>query len=413
MNATEKRTYISILIIAVIISSIMGGLAGFFAADSVARSQSFLDHFEQVLKERFPENNSQLSNTGEQASIIKVIEKSSPAVVSIIVSKNLTKADSQILVPDFLRQFMGDQFFDGSQGQDKQDNEKREIGGGSGFIVSSDGLVVTNKHVVEDADAEYTIVLTDGKKYAAKVLARDPLNDLAVLKIDADNLPTLPLGSSASLKPGQEVIAIGNALGEFSNTVSTGVISGLSRSITAFEGMGFDSEQLNGLIQTDASINPGNSGGPLLNTDGAVIGINVAVAQNAQNIGFAIPIDQVKNTIDNVRQNGRLIRAWLGVRYIVITPEIAAANKLSKDYGAWVIRGIGNAQPAVIKNSPADKAGILEKDIILEAGGKKINEDDSLAKIVAEAKPGDHLKIKLLREGKEKEISILLEEIKQ
>jgi len=386
MTLKEKQNYLIVLGAAVIVSGLIGGIAGFTAAQSALKNRSLIQTATKI----------------EADGIVKVVENASPAVVSIIVTKDLPKIDNN----DLFRQFFGGNF-----GLPSQETEKREIGGGSGFIVTSDGFIVTNKHVVTDEAAEYTVLLNNGDKHPAKVLARDPLNDLAVLKIEVKDLPTLSFGDSDALKPGQSVIAIGNALGEFRNTVSTGVISGLARSITASSGP-FQSERLVGLIQSDASINPGNSGGPLLDTAGQVIGINVAVAQGAQNIGFAIPINQVKETIESVRKNGKLIRAWLGVRYIPITAELASANNLSKDFGVLVVKGENPEDISVMPGSPADKAGIEENDIIFEADGEKITEDNPMSMIIARRKPGDILRLKVLHDGREKETVVVLEEAK-
>ena len=220
----------------------------------------------------------------------------------------------------------------------------------------------------------------------------------------------MELGDSNSLKVGQTVIAIGNALGEFRNTVSVGVVSGLSRSITA-GGSQFGSEHLSGVIQTDASINPGNSGGPLLNIRGQVIGINTAVAMGAQNIGFAIPINEVKNSIQSVQEHGKIVRPWLGVRYILINKSIVEANKLSVDYGALIVRGKTTTELAVLPGSPADKAGLVENDIILEVDGEKINQDYTLSQAIAKHKVGESVELKVLHKGKEKKIKVKLEEM--
>lgn len=408
MTTSEKKQYFLILVASVLISGVIGGLAGFVTADSVARSTPFLDKVGKTVLDKVEKKSPAFLNNGMDNSTVQVVEAVSPAVVSIIVSKDLPTGNNATLYPEFFRQFLGDDFFD----QNNSDaTEKREVGSGSGFIVSADGLVVTNRHVVADEKAEYTVVTNKGDRHTAKVLARDTVNDLAILKIDGTDFPTVTLGSSENLKPGQSVIAIGNALGEFSNTVSTGVISGLSRSIDAYSG-GFRSERLIGLIQTDASINPGNSGGPLLDSEGKVIGINVAVAQNAQNIGFAIPIDQVTATIDNVRQNGRLIRAWLGVRYVVITSDAAKENKLDKDYGALIVTGDQANEPAVLPDSPAAKAGLKEKDIILEVNGEKITEQNPLSFVIGRSKPGDKLELKVWRDSKDITVNVTLEEMK-
>lgn len=414
MNNQEKRSFFLLLLISIIISGVVGGLTGFMAADAVSKSEPFINRLEKLVSGKLPLT--PLTSNGVEP-IVGMVDRVSPAVVSVIVSKDLPKIDQRLGSDDFFRQFLGpnfDRFFGQTPSTDDltpAPTEKQEVSSGSGFIVSKDGFVVTNRHVVADEAAEYTVVTSKGDRHTAKVMGRDPVNDLAILKIEGDNFPFLNLGDSNELKAGQSVIAIGNALGEFSNTVSTGVISGLSRSIDALSGFG-QSERLIGLIQTDASINPGNSGGPLLNTDGEVIGINVAVAQGAQNIGFTIPINQAKPTIDSVRKNGRLIRAYLGVRYIIITPEIAKAQKLTKEYGALVVKGKLIGEVAVVDGSPADTAGLKENDIILEVNGKKIDENNPLATMISQSKPGDKLDLKIWRDGKEKNISVKLEEMK-
>ncbi|MCX6814004.1 MAG: trypsin-like peptidase domain-containing protein, partial [Candidatus Azambacteria bacterium] len=237
-----------------------------------------------------------------EAQIINAVKTASPAVVAITISKYVPIIEQcpynpfSNLPPEF-QQFFGQnlQFYQPCQ----KGTKLQEVGGGSGFIISSDGLILTNKHVVADTAAEYTVFTNDGKKYSAKVLARDPNIDIAVIKISASNLPTIKLGDSDSIQVGQTAIAIGNALGEFRNTVNVGIVSGLSRNITASGGGGL-METIYNVIQTDASINPGNSGGPLLNLRGEVMGINTAIAQNAQSISFAIPINQVKRIISDI-----------------------------------------------------------------------------------------------------------------
>jgi serine protease Do len=209
----------------------------------------------------------------------------------------------------------------------------------------------------------------------------------------------LKLGNSDNLQIGQTVIAIGNALGEFRNTVSVGVISGLGRTITA-SGGGLI-ETLEDVIQTDAAINKGNSGGPLLNLKGEVIGVNVAMAQEAQNIGFAIPINRAKKAITQVKTLGKIVYPFLGVRYILVTPEIQEERNLPVDYGALIVKGESPQEPGVIPGSAADKAGLREGDIILEVDGQKITPQNSLAKVIQTHNPGDKIVLKILREKKE------------
>jgi serine protease Do len=345
-----------------------------------------------------------------ERAVIAAVKKATPAVVSISVSKNVPVIQQcpvnpfSNLPPEFQQFFGGQmQFMTPCQ----KGTKFQEVGGGTGFIISSDGLILTNKHVVSDEKATYTVLTNDGKKYTAKILARDPLQDLAVVKIDASNLTTVELGDSDSVELGQTAIAIGNALAEFRNTVSVGVISGLSRNVTA-SGVEEGSETIRGVIQTDAAINPGNSGGPLLNLKGEVIGINTAIASDAQSIGFAIPINQAKRDIQSVKTVGKIEVPFLGVRYIALTPERAKAQKLSVETGA-LVRGNENG-PAVEPGSPAEKAGIRAEDVIVEVNGKKIdNEDNQLGAIISGSSVGETIILKINRDGKDLVTQVTLE----
>jgi len=368
-------------------------------------------------------DNNQAGFDGGEVRILKqedlvteIVERASEAVVSIIVTKDLPKMEQYYeqynpFGDGFFDQFFGDDFGFQVPRYRQNGTEKREIGGGTGFIISEDGMIITNKHVVSDEDAEYTVLTNNEEKYEAEILARDPVNDIAVLKINKIGLPKLGLGDSSNLKVGQTVIAIGNALGEYRNTVSTGVISGLQREITASSGFG-QAEQLSGVIQTDAAINPGNSGGPLLNLEGDVIGVNVAVAHASENIGFSLPINDVKKVVDSVEKYGEILRPWIGVRYMMINKAIQDKNQLLFDYGALVLRGQERDDLAVIPGSPADKAGIVENDIILSVDGRKLEGGYTLSKAVLEHSVGDEIKLNVYHRGEEKEVIVKLEKRK-
>lgn len=321
----------------------------------------------------------------ESGAVIGAVKKVSPAVVSITTSSNAMD-------------FFGRVY--------------EQKGGGTGFIITSDGLIATNKHVVSDENATYQVVTAEGKTYEGKVKAIDPFMDLAILSIDAKGLPVVELGDSDKLQVGQWVIAIGNALAKFDNTVTVGVISARERDVEA-SGAGIGTEKLESMLQTDAAINPGNSGGPLVNLEGQVTGINTAVAGGAQGIGFAIPINNVKKAIESVQKTGKISRPYLGVRYIPITRDIAKAASLPVDYGAWIYRGSGSLEAPVIPSSPADKAGIKENDIITEINGQRIDEKHSLSSLIRKYNFGDEIVLTVLRAGKEMKVKVMLEEFKQ
>ena len=354
------------------------------------------------------------SPSGSQdAMVINAVKLAQPAVVSVIITKNVP------VIEKYYQQAPSDPFggsdpfgFNLQIPQYRQNGtQPEEVGGGSGFIVSANGYIITNKHVVSDPAAEYTVFIGENKtKYPAKVISTDPVNDIAVIKIEATSLPYLEFANSDQLNVGQTAIAIGNPLLQFTNSVSVGVVSGLARSITAGDGMG-QSEQLEGVIQTDAAINPGNSGGPLLNLQGKVIGVNVAVA-SANNIGFALPSNLVKNAVDSVQKTGKIVRAYLGVRYVEVNDQLMKANKLTVNYGVLVLRGQNATDLAVVPGSPADKAGLVENDIILEVDGNKVDSNNSLVHYISTKKPGDQIKLKVLSKGKEKDVTVTLEESK-
>lgn len=347
-------------------------------------------------------------NSTDDTSIVNLVERNAPGVVSIVISKDVPKV-RQLSPFFFFDPFGGSSI---GRGQGSGATEKQQVGSGSGFIVSSDGLIVTNRHVVSDTAAEYTVITNDGEEHTATVLARDPNNDIAVLRIEGKDLPVLDLGDSDRVKVGQTVIAIGNPLGEFANSVTRGIISGVKREVQAGSSRSGQSEQLSGIFQTDAAINPGNSGGPLFNMSGEVIGVNVAMAQGAENIAFALPINQVKRIIEQVKTTGKISTPYIGVRYLILNAEIAKENSLPLEYGALVLRGEKMTDFAVIPGSPADKAGIVENDILLEIDGTKIDEKHQLTSLISEKNVGDEVTIKVWHKGDTKDIRVKLEERK-
>lgn len=319
--------------------------------------------------------------TAEEEGIAGVASKVSPSVVSI-----LTKSERQ-------------SYYGSSQTQQ---------GAGTGIIVSSEGYVLTNKHVVEGSDT-VSIVTSDGSSYDnVRVVGTDPLNDVAFLKINgANNLKVAELGDSSSLRIGQSVVAIGNALGQYQNTVTSGIVSGTGRSVTASTSdSNSASETLTDLVQTDAAINPGNSGGPLVNLSGQVIGINTAIASDANGLGFSIPINAVKGLLKGVLANGKVERAYVGVNYVTITPDVAQEFKLPVKKGAYVHTG-DNSNP-VVSGSPADKAGVKDGDIITKVNDIEVGDKGSVASLIAEYGPNDTVTLTLLRDGKTETVEVTL-----
>lgn len=420
-----------VILTSLIVGILSGGAAGFFTATLF--SGSFSQWLSNPLG--FKINNSKPTGVNEnkpldfkiaqsedkseneESSSTQAVAKVSPAVVSIVISKELRQYNnnfgSGLPFPDIFN-FPFDQFFNmpniqpapQAPTQPSSPSQKQKIGGGTGFIITTNGLIATNKHVVEDAEADYSVVMSDGKTYDAKVVARDPLNDVAFIKIEADNLPIVTLGDSAKLKIGQTVLAIGFSLGEYSNSVTKGIISGINRDIVA-GGMG-TSENLQGVIQTDAAINPGNSGGPLINLAGEVIGINTAINQSGQLVGFALPINNVKQVIETVKAKGKIVRPYLGVRYVPITADLATKNKLPYKTGVLIVRGQNNTELAVVPGSPANKAGLVENDIILEINGIILDQNHLLAEEITKHQPGDLINLKVFHQGSEKTINLEL-----
>lgn len=401
MNAHQRKYFSLMVFIVIIISAVVGFIAGTIG---MLLSPSIGDRV-NITKEKVIEHVPAVQREvviAEDNVITDVVEKATPSVVSIAVTKDVPR----------MRGSFGDPysfFFGDPYGQVPQEFDRQKVGGGSGFFISEDGLIVTNRHVVSDTDAEYTVITADGTEYEATVLARDTVTDFAVMKVESDaTFPALDMGDSTMLKVGQTAIAIGNSLGEFPNTVSRGIVSGIGRDIVAGSYYG-GGEQFNNIIQTDAAINPGNSGGPLLDINGTVIGINTAVAQGAQNIGFAIPIDHVSAIIDQVRETGTIERPFLGVRYVEITPEIASElEDFDYEHGVLLLRGQRLTDFAVVPGSSADKAGLLENDVILAVDGVDVDKEHKLQDMLVNREIGDTVKLSVWRKGEVIDLSVTL-----
>src|SRR3989344_55340 len=371
MNGTVKR-FLAAFIVLVLVSAVYVRLV------QLGKTKLNFAPFVSV------QNTTQETRTliKEENAVIDTVEKSSPSVVAIGITQRVINPFDPEALP-----------------------RSRQSTIGTGFVTSANGVIVTNRHVVADLRANYTVITKDGKKLEVEKIYRDPTLDLALIKTKQDGLHELSLGDSSKLKVGQTVIAIGNALGRFSNTVTTGVVSGLGRSIGAGDPFGREVEVLDDLIQTDAAINPGNSGGPLLNSAGEVIGVNVAVSESAQNIGFAIPINSVKAIIDEFVSTGKISRAFLGVNYRVITKDLALLNEVPQ--GAYI--------QEIVPGSPAEKAGIEPGNIITRIDGKSIDTQNFISEFIRSKKPGDRISIEVWKDngtgkGETKTIEATLEE---
>lgn len=372
-NSSPKKGKKSLMIIAIVI---IGALLVGAAYENDQTLQQLFGIGQPVTNRPEIKDDGNLVETKTESDIAGLVAKVSPSVVSITTQSSA-------------RTYFG---------------VSEQEGAGTGIVVSANGYILTNKHVIDGAST-VGVILSDGTRYDnVKVIGTDPLNDVAFLKIpDVTNLTPVELGNSSSIRVGQQVVAIGNSLGQYQNTVTSGIISGTGRPVTAQSGSTVES--LTDLLQTDAAINPGNSGGPLLNMSGQVIGMNTAVAADAQGIGFAIPINGIKGTLSGLLDTGKIERAFLGVNYVPITPETAKVYNLSVQIGAYVYTDRGSA---VAGGSPAEKAGIKDKDIITKVNGVEIGKSGALTTLIGEYKPGDTITLTILRDGKEQAVKVTL-----
>lgn len=313
----------------------------------------------------------------EENAVISVVDKTSESVVAIGVSRKVINPSDPFSQPK---------------------SEDSTIG--TGFVVSDKGIIVTNKHVLS-GEERFMVVTRDGQKYEVQKIYRDPILDLAIVQINAAGLKPLELGNSTKLKVGQTVIVIGNALGRFTNTVTTGVVSGLGRQVVAGDPFEGSVESLDDLIQTDAAINLGNSGGPLLNSAGQVIGVSVATTEGAQNIGFAIPINSVRKIVDEFIVKGSVTRPFLGVKYKFIDQDLAISNEVPE--GAYV--------QEVISGSSADVAGVKAGDIITKIDGINVDSESKIGEVISPKNIGDRLTLILWNGGNERLVTAILQEL--
>jgi len=398
MPLYNLRIVVFTLVMSFLVAGTVGAATYWKLNKEIEELRENLPASQRITQVSSAEQDGYLAQTAAEERVIKVVKEVSPAVVSIILSRD-EPVFEQVLRDPF-EDFFGAPSPFRTRELKQKGTERREIGGGSGFLVSEDGMILTNKHVVLRDDVEYTVFTNDGESYSAEVLARDPIQDLAVIKIEGSSpFPFVKLGSSEELEIGQTVITIGNALGEFRNTVSVGVISGLGRTITASDGQGFV-ETIEDVIQTDAAINRGNSGGPLLNLAGEVVGMNTATVLDAQNIGFAIPSDRAKRGLYQVQELGKIVYPFLGIEY-----------QLQADSGVLIVD--------VVTGSAAEEAGLEKDDILVEFDGKEITLKNSLGSIMRQYNekdlkpvynPGDIVELKVTRGDQELVLRAVLDE---
>jgi len=356
--------------------------------------------FDQLVTELGEDGIAKLNYEVEETAYTEAWAKAAPAVVSIVALKDLS---------EYYNQFFGNNGFSANIG------ELTEVSNGTAFIITPDGLAVTNKHVVDDDTAEYVVILDDGTELYAEVLDKDTLNDIAIIQLSGDDeiigsLPTLEFADSDQLQVGEPVLAIGNALGEYANTTTAGIVSATGRQIIAAGAYGENQSSLVNLIQTDAAINPGNSGGPLVNLNGEVVGMNSAVDTTAEGIGFAIPSNEIATVVTSYQEYGRIVRPFLGVRYILINAFLQNRFSLTVDYGAYVYEDRRAGLDAVIEGGPADEAGIQAGDIILSLEGQDISENFDLSNAIAAYSVGDTVQLEVLRTDKTIKIEVTLGE---
>jgi serine protease Do len=392
-NERTSGIHQTILVLAVSVAALIGSVAGAVGAVLMTGAINAADLFGRLSSDQETVDRSIVELIEEESATISVVDQAAPAVVSVVIKKpsgSFTREEWEYYDPFFLPPIPP---------TPEETAELIEIGGGTGVLVSADGYIVTNRHVVSDDDAVYLIVTNDGAELPARVVAEDSFLDIAVLDVEGEGYPVAALGDSDRIRIGQTVIAIGNTLSEYRNTVTKGVVSGINRRVTAGDEFGAG-EVLEHAIQTDAAINPGNSGGPLINLLGEVVGINTAVSFEGQSVGFAIPINDVKKIVEDVEQYGRIVRPWLGVRYLPL------------EEGALLVAGDRPDETAVAPGSPAKTAGLREGDIIVSVDGEPLGLDNTLGSVIGQFEPGQTIELKVLRREELMTLQATLAELK-
>jgi len=423
----SRSLMVRLVSLSIVMGLIGGTIAGRFTSPS---SGTTLGPGQTIEERRFV----------EESDSIKAIEKVVPAVISIVATKDLQVFQQS---GDPFAPFRNDPFFrqfgipapqQESEGESQPETRRQQVSGGTGFIVRADGLAVTNKHVVVDTEADYTALTNEGTEYDVEIISRDPLNDLAVIQLHVkktdgstesrseedkvfgdkpENLPAAVLGDSLTLQVGQHVLAIGNARGEYVNSVTSGIVSAIGRQIQASDKGGQFRETLSDLIQTDAAINFGNSGGPLVNLAGEVIGVNTAIDEGANGVGFAIPVSQIRPALASVEKLGRIVRPFLGVNHMLLDERGAEELKLEGvDHGALIVGDRSKKEFGVVPDSPAEKAGLKIDDVIIEVNGEEVTLKNTLQTIISKHAPGDKIHLKVWRDGKSIELEVELDELK-
>jgi serine protease Do len=402
MQETVKKFLQTWIVIALAGAAFVGAVCGAVTSLLVATSfQPLLSHLNPNDSQRAVESKI-VEMIEEESAAIAVVKKVTPAVVSIVVKK---ERGSRNNIQNGFN--VGPFFFSQPVVEGEDDSsELVSVGGGTGFFITEDGYVLTNRHVVNVPDAKFVIVTNDNVEIPATLVDIDPFQDIAILDVEGQGFPIVELGDSDKIRIGSTVIAIGNTLSEFRNTVTKGVISGINRRITT--GNSVSTEIIEKAIQTDAAINPGNSGGPLINLLGEVVGINTAVSFDGQAVGFAIPINEAKRAVSDVREFGRIVRPWIGVRYALVQPTETSAVKY--EIGARVVGGDQPGEEAVVSGSPSDLAGVKEGDIILAVDEEYLSKDKGLAELISQYGPGDTVTLSVLREDDVINIEIKLAE---